>query len=349
MTRARWPRYGSSSSSIRASVPRGSRGQRIRHQVGQVEVADAHRVHVAQRPHADLARGPRPDPGHGRQPCIGVGQRQLDDRLEPAAPEPRPAGSGLRAGVRRPADGRRSRGARRVTAGAGGTRKPSSGGPGAASPYRQTNSNHARAGLFADHLLFEDRRNQQFEHGAASAGSERRGTGAPDATPSGGLQRDGAGAWSSPSERRHAIEGALSAGTPGLGAQTARRVLQRDGRRAIWRAGRPPGPVATNRSVRSPGPRPSGESVRRMSSGPSTGTVLDNIAMILTRPGFVSEYRRIPADRAFHAMLAKTCDAPGSSRVRRSSPCSPWSPSPAQLARRPPTSNRKRIRTSSNA
>ena len=60
--------------------------QRVGDQVRQVEVADAHGIGVAERPDADLGRGPRPDPGHGRQPGIGVGEWQVDDRLEPRRP-----------------------------------------------------------------------------------------------------------------------------------------------------------------------------------------------------------------------------------------------------------------------
>ena len=51
-----------------------------------MEVADADRVRVAERPDADLGRGPRPDPRHGRQPGVGLGERQVDDRLEPGGP-----------------------------------------------------------------------------------------------------------------------------------------------------------------------------------------------------------------------------------------------------------------------
>ncbi len=66
-------------------------GQRERDEVRQVEVADADRVVVAERPDADLGRGPRADPGNGRQPGVRLGQRQVDDRLEPGGPGGDPA------------------------------------------------------------------------------------------------------------------------------------------------------------------------------------------------------------------------------------------------------------------
>ncbi len=64
-------------------VAAGFAGQRERDEVREVEVADADGILVAQDPDAHLGRGPRADPGHGLQSCIGVGQRQVHDRLEP--------------------------------------------------------------------------------------------------------------------------------------------------------------------------------------------------------------------------------------------------------------------------
>ena len=61
-------------------------GQGVGDEVRQVEVADAHRVGVAERPDADLGRGPRPDPRDGGQPRVRLGERQVDDRLEPRRP-----------------------------------------------------------------------------------------------------------------------------------------------------------------------------------------------------------------------------------------------------------------------
>ena len=51
-------------------------GQRPGDEVGQVEVADADRIRVAERPDRDLGRRPRPDAGHGGQPRVGVLDRQ---------------------------------------------------------------------------------------------------------------------------------------------------------------------------------------------------------------------------------------------------------------------------------
>ena len=67
-------------------------GQRVRHEVRQVEVADAHRVLVAQRPDADLGRRPRPDSRARRSVALGLGEGQVHDRLEPRRPRRPPAG-----------------------------------------------------------------------------------------------------------------------------------------------------------------------------------------------------------------------------------------------------------------
>ena len=57
----------------------------------EVEVADAHRVDVAERTDADLGRGPRSDPPDGLQPRVRLGVRQVDDRLDrPGVPRDRP-------------------------------------------------------------------------------------------------------------------------------------------------------------------------------------------------------------------------------------------------------------------
>ena len=58
-------------------------GQRERDEVRQVEVADAHRVHVTERPDADLRRRPRTDARHGRESPVAVGERHVGDGLEP--------------------------------------------------------------------------------------------------------------------------------------------------------------------------------------------------------------------------------------------------------------------------
>ena len=56
-----------------------------------MEVADADRVHVTERPDADLGGGPRTDPRHGRQAGVALGEGQVHDRLEPGRPRGDPA------------------------------------------------------------------------------------------------------------------------------------------------------------------------------------------------------------------------------------------------------------------
>ena len=133
MTRARWPRYGSRSSSIRASVARRSPARAKADHVRQVEVADAHRVAVAERAKRDFGGGPRPEAGQRGEPPVGVGQRQVDDLLEPRGAGATP-GSDPLAGARARAGGRPRMAAVRRVSGAGSRRSPN--GPGAGSPQR---------------------------------------------------------------------------------------------------------------------------------------------------------------------------------------------------------------------
>ena len=139
-TRPRWPRNGSSSSSIRSSVGAWLAGQRPRHGVRDVVVADADRVGVAVRGADHLGRRPRAD-ARDRRSAGGWPRRCR--RSPPAGPRParRAAGPGCAAAPHR-TDGTPSTASPPPRPGrAAASARP---GPGAGSPKCRTILRYAR-------------------------------------------------------------------------------------------------------------------------------------------------------------------------------------------------------------
>ena len=82
----RCPRYGSSSSSIRSSVPRASPASAHADDVREVVVADRHRVGIAERQAHHLRGRPRTDPRHRFEPAPSLVERHVGERLERRRP-----------------------------------------------------------------------------------------------------------------------------------------------------------------------------------------------------------------------------------------------------------------------
>ena len=307
MTRARWPRYGSSSSSIRASVAARLAGERPGDEVRQVEVADAHRVDVAERPDRDLGRGPRPDPGDARS----AGRRRRASGRSTIA-----SNQAARAATRRIRSARRRSTpngwigvvgeARRASAGAGGSREAELGRAGRRLAVRPTRPDHARrasspmtfcsrmAGT-SDSSTAPRARDPHAREPARQLG-DRADAPAGERGRSVGRARRSAGTPRAPGPR--------PGPRPRPGARR-RRADERDRRRAVRRAGRAPGPAGDEPDRRVA--RPAAERRQRpaRSSGPSSGYVRAGICNDPdTRRDLVANTRRNPAIRPFDAMVA---------------------------------------------
>ena len=124
------------------SVPRGSPARAKATRL-EVEVADAHRVLVAECAGGHLRDRPRPDPWYGAQARFGIGRRQVHDPFEPGRAGADPAdevGPALLDTERvvgvvgQPGERLRR----------GGRRNRQAGGPGAGSPWTAISPNNAR-------------------------------------------------------------------------------------------------------------------------------------------------------------------------------------------------------------
>ena len=316
-------------------------GQRPGHEVGQVEVADAHRVGVAERSDRDLGRRPRPDPRErtsaARTPRRAAGPTIASNQRRPGRDAPDELGAAPFDAER--VEGvvgeRRERRRRRRQPQAG-----TSGGPGRRlAVARGSRPTPRPARLLAGHLLLEDRRDERLEDGARPRDADAREP-AREVGDHGGWPVATATRLAVEAEQRRDVgERALRAGAPGLGrdrvagVDRARPWPGRPASASPARRGR-----AASRIVGSPGPARAARASGARSSGPverdtvRVGTRAESVT------DFVSERLPKPCEWASDATVGQTCDAPESSRAWRSSPCSPRSPSPVRPVRGPPAS-----------
>ena len=306
-----------------------------------MEVADAHRVVVAQRPDADLGRGPRPDPGHGGQPRVGLGERQVDDRLEPGRPggdPPDEVGPALLDAERVVGVvGERGEGGRRRT-------EPEPPFGRARAPPRRgrgSRPSHARRAswpvTFCSRMAgTSDSRTAPVRGirtpGARRASSRDERVAGRDRPPASTVERR---AWPGTS-----VERPFGARAPGLDAQLVADVDERDRGRPVARPRRPPGASAwrggsSGRPVRATAARACGGG--RADRRP--GRCERASARMLPRFGFGHEPRRnhaeppirgtVPADVRRLKVVASVALIAILATVAVPGPVGSWVPSPA--------------------
>ena len=230
---------------VRASAHRcrGLPRQGPRDDVRQVEVADAHRIGVAECADGDLGRGPRTDPRHRGKARLCHLERELGDGLEPVGTHgdppdelgPTPLDPERVVGV----VGERGKGA-------SGRRQPEPEGRRSrcwfAVPGDEAAPRPPR--LVAGDLLLEDRRHERLEDGSAP----RRAHGAEppvQLADEGMVIADRGGLPLEPEQRRHACQRAFRAGPPGLRTDAVTLLDEREGGRTVGGPGGSPGLAAT--------------------------------------------------------------------------------------------------------